>query len=55
MLLKAAKKPKSVMIQGCIDPLKELKNHEKLLIDQVHAFSMKEYFWSSIETFLGFS
>ena len=35
--------------------LKELKNHEKLLIDRVQVFfSMIEYFWSSIETSLVF-
>ena len=35
--------------------LKELENHEKLLVDRVQASSMTEYFWSSIETFLVFS
>ena len=34
--------------------LKELKNHEKLLIDRVQDFSMTEYFWSSVEISLVF-
>ena len=38
--------------------LKKLKNHEKLLIDQLQDFSMIEYFWFNIEislVFHGFS